>query len=335
MTVQATPIHLSKPSSYDGKDLSKFRPWWYKIEASLESYAASFPSDAYKIHWIGSLLTDKAQTWHNQRTKQCQRMGLVDTWTGYSTALKDRFKDPSEQHRNARKMAELKYEGDTVQYITTLLDFNDVVQWSGTTFRNHISKTLPSEIIKMVYHTRGGVPSSDDEFLNTVQEAGQVYENMLQDPGMPSGKGTPTSRTEHSKSGQQSRKDTRSPSNQSQSSRNRDKQAKDKKWNNVREAVNGIDQTDVDQRKRDRVSCWRCGRDNHHTLECFARKDTNNKELPQPATTAAVKRKNSDRDEEGDEALNRDNEPQFKKAKVDAITAATRFMEMNDSDSDF
>ncbi|KAH7631395.1 hypothetical protein B0T09DRAFT_229600, partial [Sordaria sp. MPI-SDFR-AT-0083] len=167
MTVQATPIHLSKPSSYDGKDLSKFRPWWYKIEASLESYAASFPSDAYKIHWIGSLLTDKAQTWHNQRTKQCQRMGLVDTWTGYSTALKDRFKDPSEQHRNARKMAELKYEGDTVQYITTLLDFNDVVQWSGTTFRNHISKTLPSEIIKMVYHTRGGVPSSDDEFLNT------------------------------------------------------------------------------------------------------------------------------------------------------------------------
>ncbi|WPJ58670.1 hypothetical protein SMAC4_13103 [Sordaria macrospora] len=232
-------------------------------------------------------------------------------------------------------MAELKYEGDTVQYITTLLDLNDIVQWSGTTFRNHISKTLPSEIIKMVYYTRGGVPGSDDEFLNAVQEAGQVYENMLQDPGMPLGKGAPTSRTEHSKSGQQSRKDTRSPSDKSQSSRKRDKQAKDKKWNNVCEAVNGIDQTDVNQRKKDRVSCWRCGRDNHHTLECFARKDTNNKELPQPARTAAVKRKNSDRDEEGDEALNRDNEAQFKKAKVDAITAATRIMEMNDSDSDF
>ena len=44
--VHTTLIHLDKPPSYDGKDPSKFRPWWYKIEAYLDTYAVSFTSDA-------------------------------------------------------------------------------------------------------------------------------------------------------------------------------------------------------------------------------------------------------------------------------------------------
>jgi hypothetical protein len=226
---------------------------------------------------------------------------------------------------------ELKYKGDIVQYVTTLLDLNETVRWSGTTFRSHVSSNLPSKIIEMVYQTRGSVPNTDDDFLTAIQEAGRVYENMLQDSGY-SGR-----KTEHSKTGQQQRKDSRPLSDRNQSSRKPNGPTKDKKWNSVREALKDIDSSDIDQRKRDRVSCWRCGRDNHHTLECFARRDANNKELPQPVAerTAAIKRKSSDREEEGDETLNKDNEAQFKKAKVDAITASTRIMEIDSSDSDF
>ncbi|KAI1475530.1 hypothetical protein F4774DRAFT_292089 [Daldinia eschscholtzii] len=60
----ANPIHLNKPFTYDGKDLSKFKPWWSKVESYLETYAESFPEDYYQeINWTGSL-TDKAQLWH-------------------------------------------------------------------------------------------------------------------------------------------------------------------------------------------------------------------------------------------------------------------------------
>ncbi|KAJ4333600.1 hypothetical protein N0V85_009939, partial [Neurospora sp. IMI 360204] len=52
LTIQVPPVHLSKPPSYDGKDLSKFRPWWYKVEAYLDTYASGFVTDNHKINWI-------------------------------------------------------------------------------------------------------------------------------------------------------------------------------------------------------------------------------------------------------------------------------------------
>lgn len=330
---------VNKPPTYDGKKLDSFRPWWARINAYLHAYAASFPTDSHKINWLGSMLSDKAQKWHDSRARQIQSMGVEDTWKGYSSAL-ERFKDPSERHRNAKKMEELKYNGDTAEYLTELLDLNETVGWAGTTFQNQIARTLPSKITELMYSMRGGVPETDDEFISAVREAGRVYENMLQAPGYQMGKGAPASRTEHSKSGQQPRKDSRSPSDPNQSSKRPDRSAKDKKWSSNRDALKGIDQADIDQRKKDQVSCWRCGRDSHYTTECFAKKDNNGKDLPQPKEqqprTAAVstKRKNDDREEEGAEAL--DDEAQFKKAKPAAITRAMQTMDMDqDSDSDF
>ncbi|WPJ62585.1 hypothetical protein SMAC4_10745 [Sordaria macrospora] len=338
--IQTTPIHLNKPPTYDGKKLDSFRPWWARINAYLHAYTASFPTDSHKINWLGSMLSDKAQKWHDSRARQVQSMGVEDTWKGYSSALLERFKDPSERHRNAKKMEELKYNGDTAEYLTELLDLNETVGWAGTTFQNQIARTLPSKITELMYSMRGGVPETDDEFISAVREAGRVYENMLQAPGYQMGKGAPASRTEHSKSGQQPRKDSRSPSDPNQSSKRPDRSAKDKKWSSNRDALKGIDQADIDQRKKDQVPCWRCGRDSHYTTECFAKKDNNGKDLPQPKEqqprTAAVstKRKNDDREEEGAEAL--DDEAQFKKAKTAAITRAIQTMDMDqDSDADF
>ena len=119
-----------------------------------------------------------------------------------------------------------------------------------------------------------------------------------------------------------------------------DRNTKDKKWDTVREALKEIEPSDVDQRKKDRVSCWQCGRDNHHTLECFARKDANNKELSQlfssTERTAAIKKKNSDREEGGAEDLIDNDEAQSKKQKVNAIQRAMETMDVdNSSDSDF
>ncbi|KAJ4346051.1 hypothetical protein N0V85_009780, partial [Neurospora sp. IMI 360204] len=147
--IQTTPIHLNKPPTYDGKKLDSFRPWWARINAYLHAYAASFPTDSHKINWLGSMLSDKAQKWHDSRARQIRSMGAEDTWKGYSSALIERFKDPSERHRSAKKMEELKYHGDTAEYLTELLDLNETVGWAGTTFQNQIAKTLPSKITEL------------------------------------------------------------------------------------------------------------------------------------------------------------------------------------------
>ncbi|KAH7636145.1 hypothetical protein B0T09DRAFT_317811 [Sordaria sp. MPI-SDFR-AT-0083] len=81
-TIQTTPIHLNKPATYDGKKLDAFRPWWARISAYLHAYAASFPTDSHKINWLGSMLTDKAQKWHDSRSRQIRSMGVEDTWKG-------------------------------------------------------------------------------------------------------------------------------------------------------------------------------------------------------------------------------------------------------------
>jgi hypothetical protein len=54
---------------------------------------------------------------------------------------------------------------------------------------------------------------------------------------------------------------------------------REKKFPNNREALVGVPQAEIDQHKADKVSCWRCGRNSHHTLECFAKKTSKGTEL--------------------------------------------------------
>lgn len=322
--VQVNPVHMAKPPAYDGRDLSKFRSWWLKVEAYMDSYPTGFPTDQVRINWVGSLLTDKAQVWHQQRVSQVRRLGLVDVWSNYTTAIKERFRDTAERYRNARKMQELRYQGDISQYLTELMDLNEVVQWSGTTFQSHISKALPDEITKLIYSRQGGVPETDEDFLHAIQEAGHIYENMLTNPGISvghrAGKDTPTSISERSKSGPPHQSRSQQTSNPSLRSSKAPSKApsgrpdpKDIKWATVKEALAGISQDNVDRHKKDGSTCWRCGRNNHHTLACFARKDVSGNDLPAaPPKVAGVKRKAEEKEKENELAPP-------KKVRIDAI----------------
>ena len=45
-------------------------------------------------------------------------------------------------------------------------------------------------------------------------------------------------------------------------------------------ALQGINQLLIDKRKELRVECWRCGRNSHYTLDCFANTSLDGKVLP-------------------------------------------------------
>ena len=57
---QINPVQLKAPEQYDGKDLSKFKPWWTKVKAYIETYPNNFDSSKKRINWVGSLLKDNA-----------------------------------------------------------------------------------------------------------------------------------------------------------------------------------------------------------------------------------------------------------------------------------
>jgi hypothetical protein len=66
--------------------------------------------------------------------------------------------------------------------------------------------------------------------------------------------------------------------------------AREKKFPNNREALVGVPQTEINQYKADKASCWNCGCSSHHMLECFAKKTSKGTEL---ATIVAAVSKNT------------------------------------------
>jgi hypothetical protein len=64
---------------------------------------------------------------------------------------------------------------------------------------------------------------------------------------------------------------------------------KEKKFQNNRKALAGVPQVEIDQHKADKASCWHCGCNSHHTLECFAKKTSKGMELA-PTVAAVSKR---------------------------------------------
>ena len=45
-------------------------------------------------------------------------------------------------------------------------------------------------------------------------------------------------------------------------------------------ALQGINQSSIDKKKELGTQCWRCGRNNHHTLDCFTNTSLDRKVLP-------------------------------------------------------
>lgn len=294
-------LQTGRPEKFTGRDKSKFKAWWRSIEDHMAIYQESFVDDGQKIRWLGTFLTDVALEWHHKRIREAQRNFFADTWDTYRQAIQERFRDPGKQYRDADKLQKLRYEGDIAAYLTRLQELNNDVGMSGVTLRNLVMTTVPSDVVRLVYSHRRAIPEDDEEFLEAIQDAGLTYEAMKLNPGL-KGKDESTSRTkERSKedqrenrfhSGRSSRREKRR-SNRSETSQK--EEVRDKKWTSTKSALQGIDQKDIDQFKAAKATCWRCGRDNHHTLECYAKKDANGKTLPQPpAKVSGTKRKAED-----------------------------------------
>jgi hypothetical protein len=141
---------------------------------------------------------------------------------------------------------------------------------------------------------------------------------------------------------EEEKKSNRSDKYGKKESTNPPRSNKERKFQNNREALAGIPQAEIDQHKADKASCWCCGRNSHHTLECFAKKTSKGTEL---TTMVAVVSKRTKCQWPSEDSEDEDDEPTKPVSKwpkkVAAITqtvsepspdTSTRVWEVEDSE---
>ena len=304
LTRPAPTITMNKPEKFSGKDKRKFEAWWLSVKSYASVHKRSFADDEAKICWLGSLYTDVALEWHQKRTKQLEKLDVLDHWSAYSTALKERFRDPARRHRDLKAMKDLKYRDDISEYITKLQELNYSVSVSGIALQDLVTRTVPEEVVKMVYNREGDLPEEDNDFLDAIVRAGLVYETMQANPALhrrESGKDGSGSRSEHKKPDKTPSSNSRSNSDRpakNEKKRKRDDGGDHKKsdtprekcWKDSKTALAGVDNSDVEKHKKAGAKCWRCGRNNHRSVECYAKKNMAGKDLPTaPERVSSVK----------------------------------------------
>lgn len=249
---------------------------------------------------------------------------------GLSPSVGKRFADDAQEFKDAVEMMALKYNGDISAYLTRMQELNRTVQWSGVSFQTYIRCNIPVKITELMYARHGKIPKDDKKFLEAVREAGLFYESTRAIKAL--SKKVQSTMTKHqSASDRQEEQLSASSSSNPPSGTNvqgtaSTKSTKDQVWRSNKEALQGIAQADIDKRKKANVSCWRCGRNTHGTLNCYAKRDIDKKDLPPPPDkapkAAGVKRKLQDTVENA-ETANDEEQPAYKIARMGPVSIKT------------
>jgi len=284
---------MRDPGEFDGKPKSDFRSWWRMVEAYFRCYPNTL--DAQRIAWVGSLLTNEAREWHLAREL---RTRLQDTWNAYSEAIQEQYLDPEEASTAYDTLAALRYKGDIKAYLVTLEALNHQAQITGQPLRKMVDLALPSEIISMRFNQNPRPLLEDGPFLSATYEAGRHYESLKKLMQQKA-----TFNKDHSGSNAGASK--LGPNKVSSKEGTTDAVPKvpvpgngKKIYASWKDALAGVPAADLAAHKAAKASCFRCGRDNHHSTECYARTTTGGSALPPtPGTISAAevrKRKASD-----------------------------------------
>ena len=106
--------------------------------------------------------------------------------------------------RNLRKIKALLYKDNIAQYLTEFQNLNNMVRLSGQAIKKIVTRAIPKKLIELVYSHHGTVPLNDLKFIAAIRDTGLTYKSLIlqlrhrqENP-----KKRPSSRSEHSRSGQ-------------------------------------------------------------------------------------------------------------------------------------
>jgi hypothetical protein len=170
------PVKLPKPGTYDGKPKTPFRPWWKKIVHYFRFYPETL--DVQRIAFVGALLTDEAEEWHQARDDIITLANGQDTWAAYSEAIRNEYVDPREGATAHAKLKALRYKGDIKAYLTAFKALNLQAGSNGEGLQDIIDEALPNSIIDVRFYQNPRDLRTDEDFLTATYEAGRHVEKL-------------------------------------------------------------------------------------------------------------------------------------------------------------
>jgi hypothetical protein len=121
----------------------------------------------------------------------------------------------------------------------------------------------------------GPIPDDDDDVLQVVETAGKrVEEYKWRTKERTSGETKPNknSTDKSTNKEKENKKENKKDNNKDENKKEvKDKKSKDKTFSSIKEALNGISEELIQKPKAANPTCWRCGRSNHDTTECYAK----------------------------------------------------------------
>jgi hypothetical protein len=310
---------MKEPEVFDG-DRENYIPWMKAVKQYMTVRSIDFNNDATRIHWLGSLLKGDARQWHQNRVDTTEKECRPDTWPSYTAAMDHYFRDPHQKRNYTNKMARLhwKYKPGchktglpADQWGIRMAIYQEKAQVEGEVLREIYDQAFPEDLACQAWTD---VQDLDDPRykhfkarLIKLATAKEQHKNMHEKPLLNMYQTSSEPKQEREKwKRDDDKKSNRSDKQGKKESTHTPRSDKERKFQNNREALAGVPQAEIDQHKADKASCWHCGRNSHHTLECFAKKTSKGTEL---ATTVATVSKRTKRQRPSEDSEDEDDEP--------------------------
>jgi hypothetical protein len=143
----------------------------------------------------------------------------------------------------------------------------------------------------------GPIPDDDDDFLQVVETAGKRVEEYKQrtkertsGETKPNKNSTDKNTNKEKENKNKNKKENKQDYNKDENKKEvKDKKSKDKRFSSTKEALNGISEELIQKYETANATCWRCGRSNHYTTECYAKIADGGESLEKPTISSQRK----------------------------------------------
>jgi hypothetical protein len=291
---------MREPETYEGCRES-YVPWMNAVKEYMTVCSMDFQDDTTKIYWLGSSLKGEARNWHQNRLATAEKELQPDTWATYKAAMDYHFRDPHEKRTFTNKMANLYWKGtcghtktglSADQWGIRIAMYQEKAQCDGKVLKEIYMRAFTKELSNQAWRVVQYLDNPKYEILKAklveLGTADEEHESMHQKPLLRIYQNDQSKQDKDKKKEYGDKRKSRSSE-----ARGKDrehtrttKSDKERKFQNNRDALSGIPQNEIDQHKADK---GRCGRNSHHTLECFVKKTSKGTELATPV--AAIRKK--------------------------------------------
>jgi hypothetical protein len=154
---------MAAPKLFKGDKDEDFDSWYRQVRNYFAYSDEEFPDEYTKITYCSGLLGGRALQWFHSRQQTLRKERSIDTWRGFTHALRQRFKDPFAAERALLKLQTIPYQGDIAHYLALKRQENERVGLEGVAWKNALKEGLPDDIIQRVSQYPSA-PADDAEF---------------------------------------------------------------------------------------------------------------------------------------------------------------------------